>query len=148
MIPQAIFPDTDPCNLVERWGIAHELADRIVSMSRVWTNRFGLGSLLIISGARSQETQAALERAGRPTAPFSRSTHADHNNAGCPRAATGADLWPANYAALPPTVQNTVRGLFVTLAEASGLRVGGGSGPDAIGLPTDWNHVDLGPRSD
>lgn len=118
--------------LVERWGIAPELAVRLMLMADTFRIRTSSG-LRIISGFRTAEEQRELEREGRPAAPDRLSTHR-----GCP--ATGADVSPE--LAVTPSVK-------VLLGEAamlSGLRWGGGSPRDANGIPTDWNHVDLGPR--
>lgn len=118
--------------LVERWGISPELAVRLMLMADTFKMRTSAG-LRIISGWRSAEEQSALETAGRPAARDDLSTHR-----ACP--ATGADLQPE--LALTPSVKL----LFGEAAMMSGLRWGGGSPRDADGLPTDWNHVDLGPR--
>ena len=75
---------------------------------------------------------------GRPTADNDRSTHV----APCP--ATGADLWPS------VTPINVVVARLGAEAVHAGLRWGGGSpvgskDSDAPGIPSDWQHVDLGP---
>ncbi len=126
-IPTPISAETDSCDLARRWGIADELARRIVAMA---TSAVDLG-LIIISGFRSCEQQEDLARAGRPAAPCDLSTHTL-----CP--AIGADLWTT------PAPVTAVRARFVAAATLAGLRVGGGGPVDPLtGIPQDWNHVDL-----
>jgi len=100
--------------------------------------------LQIISGFRTEAEQAALEAAGAPTAADERSTHRS-----CP--ATGADVVPGAVRGLSRPVEV----LFGEAAAKAGLRWGGGSKPRrlVIGgrdtgawIPSDWHHVDLGPR--
>lgn len=142
MLPQAIYTAA-PCDLAERWKIAPALAEKLhLAADRV--SRAGLGELFIISGFRTCEQQQELEAAGRPAAPCSRSTHTS-----CP--STGADVWSAaaQETHLPgvPDPSRGARLAVVAICESVGLRVGGGGPVDAGGLPVDWNHVDLGPRS-
>lgn len=118
--------------LVERWGISPELAVRLMLMADTFHRRTNSG-LRIISGWRSPDEQRELAAEGRPAARDDLSTHRS-----CP--ATGADLAPE--LAVTPSVKL----LFGEAAMMSGLRWGGGSPRDGDGLPTDWNHVDLGPR--
>jgi hypothetical protein len=131
-IPQAIG-GTSSEQLVERGGIAPELAARLLVLERRWEARFpGLGSLRIISGFRTADEQNQLDRDGRPAAPDHLSTHRN-----CP--ATGADL------ELPIAVDRSSQLELGYLVLQTGLRWGGGS-PVQDGVPSDWNHVDLGPR--
>lgn len=127
MLPEPI--NGDVCGLMRRWLISRELATRLVRGAS-----FLPFSISIMSGYRSPEKQRALKEEGRPAAPVDRSTHTS-----CP--ATGADLWP-NIA--------KTRVVQATMGEAmvrAGLRWGGGSPVDpATGIPSDWNHFDLGPR--
>ncbi len=88
----------------------------------------------IISGYRTPETQEALRRAGRPTAHPDLSTHLS-----CP--ATGVDLWP------DVAVTDVVKATLGATAVQIGFRWGGGSQVDENGIPSDWNHFDLGPRA-
>ena len=129
MIPQALTPGLDPCILTQRWGISLALADKLLRFSAL----AGDLGLMIISGYRTCEHQMALGRAGRPAAPCDVSTHVS-----CP--ATGADLFTT------PTPVVSVKARFVAEATFAGLRVGGGSPVDDAGIPSDWNHVDLGRR--
>lgn len=149
MLPELLGADPNDraawCKLAVRWKIVPELAYRLSIMAAACP--FGLN---IISGYRTAEKQAELEREGRPTAPDALSTHRS-----CP--ATGADLLPVNV----ETSSNVVRASFGAAAVRAGLRWGGGSeltytklpanakpppGWKPVGIPKDWNHVDLGPR--
>lgn len=90
-------------------------------------------SAFIISGFRSEAEQNELRRRGRPAAAPDRSTHTT-----CP--ATGADIW------LGP---NPPAGLIMEwwrIVGLNGLRLGGGSPLNRDLVPSDWAHVDLGPR--
>lgn len=121
------------CDLIEDWGISDELARRLVIMMARFADRTG-HELTVISGFRSPEKQSDLDERGRPAAPCELSTHCI-----CP--ATGADLRISGFPA---------RQLILELGAAailSGLRWGGGS-PIEDGIPSDWPHVDLGPRTD
>jgi len=135
MIPQPI-PERQSatleefCNWVARWGIDPRLGRGLQTMQAHFPTR-----LSIISGSRTPEQQDALREAGRPTAPNDLSTHLD-----CP-SATGADLSTGGVA------DNGVKIALGLAASLAGLRWGGGSHVDhETGIPTDWNHVDLGPR--
>lgn len=129
MIPQAITPETDYCQLARAWQLQQILAWNLVRMTR--RLEFAVS---IISGHRSCEQQEALRREGRPAAPCDVSTHVV-----CP--AQGADLLPG----VAPT--NAVKARFGEAALSVGLRWGGGSPIDPeTGIPSDWNHVDMGPR--
>jgi len=120
----------DACAFSMKWGIAEELARRLIAMQE--RLEFGVS---ITSGLRSAERQIELGQEGRPTAPVSRSTHTS-----CP--ATGADLWPQ----IEPT--DVVKARLGAEAVFAGMRWGGGSAIDpGTGIPSDWPHVDLGPRA-
>lgn len=124
------YQDGMVCSLVERWRVDRELASRLVHLARI--TPFGLQ---IISGFRTKEEQEALKAQGRPTAPDHLSTHRS-----CP--ATGADLLPTIAAT------NTEKAELGKNARLAGLRWGGGSPIDPnTGIPSDWNHFDLGPRA-
>lgn len=129
MIPERIEPLGDPCGLVDRWMISQELAERLTQASS-----FLPFPIQIISGYRSPQKQEALRREGRPTADVDKSTHTS-----CP--ATGADVWPG--IAVTRVVQATLGEALVR----AGLRWGGGSPVDSGGMPSDWNHADLGRRT-
>jgi len=135
MLPESLPQgptDQAVCQLAARWRIAPALAYKLASMQE----RIPGVRLQIISGFRTRDEQVALGRAGRPTADPDVSTHTS-----CP--ATGADL---RFSDLSPG--NVEKAMFGEAATASGLRWGGGSPVDpATGIPSDWNHVDLGPRT-
>jgi len=131
-LPFSFDGSTDPCELSSRWIISLELAQRLVAMAS--TIPFGL---TIYSGKRSESAQNALRAAGRPAADNDKSTHLS-----CP--ATGADVRFTTGAA---NLEPQSRALFGAAAVMAGLRWGGGS-PVSIDepIPSDWNHLDLGPR--
>lgn len=87
----------------------------------------------IVSGHRTLRLQRCLGQSGRPTADPSRSTHTT-----CP--ATGVDV---GIGLAPTRVQKAILG---RIARLRGLRWGGGSPVDDNGIPSDWNHFDVGPR--
>lgn len=165
MIPQQIRPGDDPSCLARDWGLSLELADKLVRLSELFTPELARGRLParrtalgpgfqieIISGLRSEAEQNALRAQGRPTAANAKSTHL-----ACP--ATGADL----HMVTPPVRHRSAewaahRFTFGMNVERVGLRWGGDSKREkfpgslfgfkfgTIEIPTDWNHVDLGPR--
>jgi len=129
MIPELINGQTDPCELSKRWGIDEEVAHRLVRGADQL--EFGIS---IISGLRTRAEQQALRDAGRPATADFLSTHLS-----CP--ATGVDLKPTI------AVTNVVRARLGAEMTFAGLRWGGGSQVDPnTGIPSDWNHFDLGPR--
>ena len=139
MLPQPITVDSDPCDLVWRWRIDERLARKLIAMVRA--SEFAHIGLSIISGARTFEQQRQLELEGRPAADWHRTTHADRDLNGCPRLSTGVDVRPG-LAAVPE-----VKVALGRAATFAGLRWGGGSSVDPqTGIPSDWNHLDLGPR--
>lgn len=123
------------CTLRLQWGLDPELATRLLRMQEVFRANTPL-NLQIISGFRTCEEQEQLAREGRPAAPCELSTHV-----ACP--ATGADL--RILGSFPGQNQKQA---FGAAAATAGLRWGGGSSRDESGIPSDWNHVDLGPRQD
>lgn len=127
---QYIHPGiTGPCQLADRWKIAVPLAARLVTLAGRIPFRIS-----IISGFRTVERQVELAEEGRPAADPDRSTHTS-----CP--ATGVDVWPD----VEPT--DVVKARLGAEATVVGLRWGGGSPVDPeTGIPSDWNHFDLGPR--
>jgi len=132
-LPQSLG-GADCVSLSSRWGIDPQLALRLLELEQAFEQRFpGLGSLRIISGFRTAEEQAELEREGRPAAADYLSTHRT-----CP--ATGADL------ALPFEPDDYAKVELGWMVRRVGLRWGGGSALEN-GIPSDWNHVDLGPRN-
>lgn len=130
MIPQRLDPAGDACELAFKWRVDVELAQRLILFARLFPH-----PVQIVSGFRTRSQQAA-EKDG---APIDVSTHTS-----CP--ATGADLQVIGWS--KPTAPTEVRRAFGGAVQAAGLRWGGGSRVDPqTGLPTDWNHVDLGPRA-
>jgi len=120
----------DTCDLVERWGLSEALAFRLERLASLLEF-----PITIISGLRSAAQQNALRRDGRPAADNDRSTHLS-----CP--ATGADVMPTI------AVTNIVKARLGAEGTRAGLRWGGGSPVDPrTGIPSDWNHFDLGPRA-
>ena len=121
------------CDLSSKWLVTPEVMLRAVTAARAFTLNTGR-EVFIISGWRSSEEQARLGRAGRPTAPDALSTHRS-----C--LATGIDI---DLGFLVPEILQARWGAEVVLA---GLRWGGGSSIDPLtGIPSDWQHVDTGPR--
>ena len=129
-IAELIRPESDFCDLATRWLLEERLADLLVVLSeRV---EFPIS---IISGYRSKDEQDSLRREGRPAAADDRSTHRQ-----CP--ATGADVMPQI------AITNYVKARLGAEAMFVGLRWGGGSPVDPeTGIPSDWNHLDLGRRT-
>lgn len=127
-IPQ-VLDGFSVCALSLQWGIEEQLASRLQAMAG--RTEFPIS---IISGLRTPQEQKALARAGRPAAPVGVSTHLS-----CP--ATGADVMPQI------AVTNIVKARLGAEGVRAGLRWGGGSPVDPrTGIPSDWNHFDLGPR--
>lgn len=132
MIPELIpVPATqsDVCKIAKNWLVAPEVISRVVAMAA----RLPFG-ISIISGFRTRGKQLDLAREGRPAADPDVSNHCS-----CP--ATAVDL---RINGIEPGPYE--KALFGKAAVEVGLRWGGGS-PAPDGIPTDWNHVDLGPRT-
>jgi len=123
----------DWCALAARWQVAPDTMER-VALSAEDYFRETRSRPRIISGHRTGAEQAALGRAGRPTARDDLSTHRS-----CP--ATGVDI---SLGAFPTRVQKATWGRIAVL---NGLRWGGGGRVDSGGIPIDWGHVDRGPRT-
>jgi len=88
----------------------------------------------IISGYRTFLEQKRLGRSGRPAAPDELSTHRT-----CP--ATGVDI---SLGTLP---RRDLKLFWGEMVQLQGLRWGGGSKLDENLIPSDWQHVDRGPRA-
>lgn len=120
--------ELEVCQLSQRWIIHPRLAYLLAKMATEVPF-----ALQIISGFRTREHQLELAAQGRPAADPQLSTHCT-----CP--AIGADL---RIMGLDPGPYE--KALFGAAATRVGLRWGGGSPPDPkTGIPSDWNHVDLG----
>lgn len=130
-----IVSNADLCDLAKRWGISQTLAARLVA--GVMDLPF---DVWIFSGARSRESQSNVSNTS-----FERSTHADTDEFGCPRLATGVDVQPVS-----PAIR--ISDLAVAQLGAAmvrqGLRWGGGAavGDDGIPVGVERWHFDLGPR--
>lgn len=118
--------------LVEDWRVALDIASRVAVMQVLFAYYSGGTFPVVISGYRTEAEQATLIRQGRG-APDHLSTHRSWP-------ATGLDL------SIGRTPTYAEKALFGGLAQAVGLRWGGGSALDENGQPWDWNHVDGGPR--
>lgn len=127
-LPQAIDALTPVCDIVRRWKVDPQVADMAVRMANLVP--FGLS---IISGYRSPERQNELIAEGRPAAPVGLSNHTT-----CPARALDFRVHV--------TATDSVKAEFGRAAVLVGFRWGGGSPVDDAGIPSDWNHVDLGPR--
>jgi len=122
---------SDPCALAGTWGVEAGVMARVFRAAELYTN-FTRSPVWIISGSRTRLEQMRLGRGGRPAAPDALSTHRS-----CP--ATGVDI---SLGTLPSADKKRFWG---QMAQANGLRWGGGS-PVDDGIPSDWQHVDVGPR--
>lgn len=128
-LPQPITGTTPLCDIVSRWKVRREVADRAIRMTYLVPFE-----LSIISGYRSPAQQEDLIKAGRPAAPVGLSNHTS-----CP--ATALDF------RIGVTPTRSAKAEFGRAAVQVGFRWGGGSPVDPdTGIPSDWNHVDLGPR--
>lgn len=122
------------CSFAAKWRISSDLARKLLELQAAIAPQ-----LQIVSGYRTPSEQQALIDSGEQAAAVNVSTHCS-----CP--ATGADVQVIGWT--KRTAPLEVRRVFVGAARLVGLRVGGGSKADPkTGLPTDWNHVDLGPRT-
>ena len=135
MIPFAIDPswtNRDAVHLIaEKATVDCDLA------ARVWRTALRLPfSLQITSGYRSPARQEELGREGYPTAPVHLSNHTV-----CP--ARAVDVAIVGVA----VVTDEHKWALGAAAQAEGLRWGGGSPVNPqTGIPSDWVHLDLGPR--
>lgn len=126
-LPETI--DRDWCGLSRRWLLEPDLAVKLTQMA----GRLEF-PIQIISGYRDPEHQRQLRYQGRPAADPDVSNHTT-----CPSRA--ADVWPGIAASRVVQARMGEAGVSV------GLRWGGGSPVDpSTGIPSDWNHFDLGPR--
>jgi len=133
VVEREVLAGRDPCEIAVNWGIDERLAKRIVGAAGLFL-MMTRAPVWIISGYRTRYEQSFLGRSGRPAAPDDVSTHRS-----CP--ATGVDI---SLGTLPSRDRKEFWG---TLVQLEGLRWGGGSPLDDNGIPTDWGHVDLGPRN-
>lgn len=122
----------EACALADRWKLDWDLAAAVATVGALFRQETGQ-PFEVISGFRTRAEQEELIRSGRPAAPVHRSNHTV-----CP--ARAVDLWIG----LAPT--RPVKAILGRIAFEQGLRWGGGSPVDSGGIPSDWNHLDLGPR--
>lgn len=128
MIAQPLDPCGDACSLATRWGISLQLAVKLLRVrGRV---PFAVS---IISGFRTAGRQQ--EVGNLPPCSSGKRPCSTHTVS----PATGADLWPGI------AVDDDVKLALGSAAVLEGLRWGGGSPVDSRGIPSDWNHFDLGP---
>lgn len=132
MIPERLEPganDERVTTFARKWGVSCELAAKIHVAAD-----FFPWPVQMVSGYRTPEHQQSLPDG----APVAVSTHTS-----CP--ATGADLQVIGFT--KSDAPDQVRRAFGAIVQMVGMRWGGGSSTDPrTGFPTDWNHVDLGPR--
>ncbi len=122
------------CDIASRWFVEPVVMAAVIFAAEDFEAQTGR-TVFILSGWRSEAEQRRLGRQGRPTAPDAVSTHRS-----C--LATGVDV---DIGFLPSDLMKVVLG---TAAVFRGLRWGGGSPVDpTTGIPSDWNHLDNGPRS-
>ncbi len=126
----------DPCVIARHWGVSLEVATRAVAAADLTAPAIGR-DVFIISGGRTEAQQDELRRRGRPTAPNDLSTHLS-----CPATGIDVSLGRGSFG-----VVRLMKVRWGVNAFFSGLRWGGGGAVDDAGVPIDWPHVDLGPRS-
>ena len=124
--------DLDACALSVRWGLDLVFAERLLLSAQDMESETGR-QVSIISGYRTRAEQRALRRSGRPAAADETSTHRS-----CP--STGADV------SMGFGVVVTEKHIWGRILLMNGLRWGGGSLLDDDLTPTDWQHLDAGPR--
>ena len=123
----------DACELAEAWGVVPRIMEKVVQAADIYLMQTK-SPVWIISGYRTKSEQDRLGVMGRPTAPDARSTHRT-----CP--ATGLDI------SLGSVVDRENKQYWGALVQLMGLRWGGGSTVDDHGIPSDWQHIDAGPRA-
>ena len=109
-----------------------DIMQKAIQAAGLYLN-FTRSPVWIISGYRTKAEQQRLGRMGRPIADEEKSTHRT-----CP--STGMDI------SLGSWVPRDKKLFWGQLVELVGLRWGGGSKVDDHGIPSDWQHIDTGPR--
>ena len=146
-LPETLDASKDPCALSERWVISPGIGEGLILLGEAFKFDPRLRTILrvsgttlkIISGFRTIQEQLRLAQEGRPAAPPSLSTHTS-----CP--ATGVDLRIEGHMNPFGNAQDLeIWSIVGRMAEQFGMRWGGGS-PIRSGIPSDFNHFDLGPR--
>jgi len=133
--PDEVVLEELACSLLETWKLDAVLARKVAATLMDFERETRL-PIQVISGFRTDREQLALGRAGRPAAPINLSNHTI-----CPARAVDVRI-----GGIPTT---TIKAIFGRIASMNGLRWGGGSPIDPKNgvLPTDWQHLDLGPRA-
>lgn len=131
--PQLVTETTDPCEVSRRWALDPRVAEKIVRVCLQFERETGR-QCSIISGWRSASKQRCLMGSRPYAATVTRSTHTS-----CP--ATGVDI------SIGFGATRAMKATLGRIAMDTGLRWGGGSRVDDVGIPLDWNHFDLGPRA-
>ena len=132
MPERELVTDADACDLALRWGLDFRFAEKLLLSAQDFEAETR-AAVTILSGYRTKAEQDRLRKRGRPAAPDGISTHRS-----CP--ATGADV------SLGFAATTTIKHIWGRILFMNGLRFGGGSSLDDDLLPTDWQHVDAGPR--
>ena len=122
----------DACELAEAWGVRPDIMQKAIRAADIYLMQTR-SPVWIISGYRSWAEQQRLGKTGRPAAADEKSTHRT-----CP--ATGMDI------SLGSWVDRDKKVYWGQVVELVGLRWGGGSKVDEHGIPSDWQHIDAGPR--
>lgn len=122
----------DCCALAQKWGVSIEVLVRVILAAIKFRGRLGR-TVYIISGHRSAREQQTLRDQGRPAAADQLSNHRTFPATAIDVAFSGAPL------------SDSEKRIWGELVQEAGLRWGGGS-PVVAGIPSDWQHVDLGPR--
>lgn len=133
MPEREVVTERSDCEIAHRWGVALDTVRRVRLAAHDFNTETGR-QVWIISGHRTRAEQRRLSRQGRPTAPDDRSTHRS-----CP--ATGVDV------SLGARPSGFLKATWGTWTLRHGLRWGGGGKVDEGGIPLDWQHVDVGPRT-
>jgi hypothetical protein len=122
----------DACELAEVWGVRPDIMQKVIQAADIYLMQTR-SPVWIISGYRTWAEQQRLGTMGRPTADEDKSTHRT-----CP--STGMDI------SLGSWVPRDKKEYWGSLVQLVGLRWGGGSKVDEHGIPSDWQHIDAGPR--
>jgi len=133
MPEREILTGRSDCDIARRWAVSLDTVKRVRLAAEDFNTETGR-QVWIISGFRSVAEQNRLRRQGRPTADNDRSTHLS-----CP--ATAVDI------SLGARPSNFLKATWGRLTLVRGLRWGGGGAVAESGIPLDWQHVDVGPRT-
>lgn len=120
------------CKLAKTWAVDPRVLQRAMKVAARFEAETGR-KMYIISGFRTVASQIALKQAGRPAADPRLSNHTS-----CPATAVDVTI------GFQPT--KILKATMGRIAVEEGLRWGGGSPVGSDGIPSDWNHFDVGPR--